>query len=312
MRFSEQPPSRQWAALHYKGVKFAEVWLKPEEEPLALTFRIPAASFQIPSLGRELTIENLLRAVAIEPEEVESWRSGDAFHAGMNGSNPEFNEPLTPPRNAHLEIHVRMSPASPSDAEDPELRGTDAEETDTLAVSSVKWQDLDARWKAILGLEASMEALRLSLEGLLAEMEASLRKTLTTEEKNHALRADVAQWTKAKSRVHNGVPKLKDVIHRCVWALGAPERKRLEAIYREYIQPRLAFPEIDVALQQLEQLQKDRQVLSGHAKTAYQEARAISAEVQGSLRTLQNNAVANAHKKNATGSKGGFFKKTRG
>src|ERR1700722_3528925 len=77
VNFSEQPPSKQWAALKYRGEKFAEVWFKPEGEPFAVTFRIPRESFQIPGLAHLLTTENLLKAVAIATEEVESWRHGD-------------------------------------------------------------------------------------------------------------------------------------------------------------------------------------------------------------------------------------------
>ena len=51
MKFSEQPPSKQWAALKYRGEKFAEVWFKPEGQPLVLAFRIPRGSFQIPGIG---------------------------------------------------------------------------------------------------------------------------------------------------------------------------------------------------------------------------------------------------------------------
>src|SRR2546426_7531237 len=89
VEFSKQPPSKQWAALKYRGEKFAEVWFKPEGEPFLLTFRIPQENFQIPGMGKQLTIENLLRAVAIVPEEVEAWRHGDVSHSGMNGSNPD-------------------------------------------------------------------------------------------------------------------------------------------------------------------------------------------------------------------------------
>ena len=61
MNFSERPPSTQWAALKYRGEKFAEVWFKPEGEPFALTFRIPQRSFQIPGLGTALRAEVLQR-----------------------------------------------------------------------------------------------------------------------------------------------------------------------------------------------------------------------------------------------------------
>src|SRR3984957_11908760 len=97
MNFSEQPPSKQWAALKYRGEKFAEVWFKPEGQPLALTFRIPRERFQITGMDHLLTTETLLKTVALAPEEVESWRHGGVSHSGMDGANPELRLPLPPP-----------------------------------------------------------------------------------------------------------------------------------------------------------------------------------------------------------------------
>src|SRR5882724_4032397 len=112
VNFSQQPPSQQWAALKYRGEKFAEVWFKPEGEPFALTFRIPQRSFQIPGMAQRMTAENLLKAVAIATEEVESWRHGGVCHSGMNGSNPELRQPLRPPPEdvAQLDIYVSLKP----------------------------------------------------------------------------------------------------------------------------------------------------------------------------------------------------------
>jgi hypothetical protein len=301
VNFSDQPPSKQWAALKYRGEKIAEVWFKPEGEPFALTFRIPQKSFQIPGMGQQLTAENLLKAVAIATEEVESWRHGDVSHSGMNGSNPELGNPVPPPPQdvTHLDIYVRLKPPPQAVARD---------ESGELEIPSAKWQDLEARWNAILGLEATMDTLRISMEGLRAEMEASWKKTLTTEEKLHALRADVGQWNKAKNRVHHALPKVREFIHRSIWATGSPERKKLEELYKNHIRPHIPVPQMDKVLEQLENLQKDRQILSAHGVTVYHECKCISAEVQGALRTLQSNAAANAYKKKgATGAKGKFF-----
>src|SRR5262249_10256454 len=66
VNYSDQPPSRQWSVLKYQGETIAEVWFKPEANPLALTFRIPRASFQAPRVGPRLTPENLLKAVGLE------------------------------------------------------------------------------------------------------------------------------------------------------------------------------------------------------------------------------------------------------
>jgi hypothetical protein len=355
VNFSDQPPSKDWAVLKYRGEKVAEVWFKPEGEPSALTFRIPQSSFQIPGMGQQLTAENLLKAVALAPEEVESWRQGDVSHSGMNGSNPELRNPLSPPPPdvSHLDVFIRLNaPAqafettesgeppnpSPPQAVDPTDSGelpiplpsqavdpTDSGELPIpLAPEAVAfgqpgeteiplatWQDLEARWKAIVGLEATLDTLRISMEGLQAEMEASLKKTLTTEEKVHALRADLAQWNKAKSRVHHAVPRVREFIHRAVWSLGTPERKHLEELYKNHIQPQIPCPGMEKVFGQLENLQKDRQILAGHGNTVYHECKSIAVDVQGALRTLQSNAAANAkNKKSATGG-GKFFKHLR-
>src|SRR6478672_1268920 len=97
MNVSEQPPSKQWAALTFKGERIAEVWFKPEGEPLALLFRIPRSSFQVPGIGQRLTAENLLKAVALAPDAVESWRHGGASHSAPDGPDPGLTSPLPPP-----------------------------------------------------------------------------------------------------------------------------------------------------------------------------------------------------------------------
>jgi hypothetical protein len=172
-------------------------------------------------------------------------------------------------------------------------------------MASAKWQDLEARWKGIWGLEATLDTLRISMEGVRAEMEGLLKRMLTTEEKLHALAADVAQWNKAKNRVHYALPKAKEFIHRATWAKGTPERKRLDEFFKNPIGAHLPLPEIDQVLEELEFWRKDLQVLSGQGVTVYQECKSISADVEAALRNLQRNAAARpAKKKGATGAKG--------
>ena len=64
--------------------------------------------------------------------------------------------------------------------------------------------------------------MRKSMEGLRAELEASMRRTLTADEKVYALSADMVQWNKAKSRAHYALPKASEFIHRATWAAGRP------------------------------------------------------------------------------------------
>jgi hypothetical protein len=290
VNFSEKPPSKQWAALKYRGEPFAEVWFKPEGDPFALTFRISQTSFQIPGMGQLLTTENLLGAVGITAAEVESWRHDGASHSSMNESLSELSHPVAPPAPdaAYLILCVSLRPS---------FHSADSDESREPVIPEEKWQNLEVRWKAILDVEASMETLRISAEGVRAEMEAASRQTLNSEEKVHALNSDVAQWNKAKTRVVYALPKIKEFIHRSTWAAGAPERKQLEELFKTHIRPRIPFPEMGKVAEQLESLLKDRQVISAHGVTVYQDCKGIAADIQAALRTLKSGAAANALKK---------------
>jgi hypothetical protein len=349
--FSEQPPSKQWATLKYRGEKFAEVWFKPEGEPFALTFRIPQRSFQIPGVCQKLTTENLLNAVGIAAEEVESWRHEGAAD-GTNASDYGLNHALQPPppEATHLNLHVSLKPptfAANENGEPPPTVATNesGEPPPTVAanengepppivatnesgepppstvaanesseppaaapnqsgapeIPEEKWLYFESRWNAVRALETSMDSLRLNMEGLRAEMEAAARQTLALEVKLHALSADMAQWDKAKSRVRYALPKVREFIHRSTWARATPERKKVEELFESHIRTRIVFPQLDEATAQFEGLLKDRQVLSANGASVYQECKSIMTEIQGTLRTLQSNSVANAKKKGANG-----------
>src|SRR5262249_51219694 len=221
--------------------------------------------------------ENLLTAVGIATEEVDSWRHGGVSHSALDGTNPQLRDPLPqPPQGAtHLEMYVRLKPPPQAVARD---------ESGEPEVASARWQEPAARWKAILGLEANVDTLRISMEGLRAEMEASLKRVLRAEEKQHALAADVAQWNKAKSRVHYALPKARDFIHRATWAQGTPERKRLGELFKDPTGADIPLAQTGKVLEELEILRKDRQVLSVQGATVYQECKCISEDVQAALR----------------------------
>jgi hypothetical protein len=290
VNFAEQPPSKQWAALAFRGQRIAEVWFKPEGEPSALVLRVPRNTFEIPGIGQRLTVENLLKAVAVAADEVESWRHGDASHSAPDGPGPDLTTPLPPPPPdvPHLELRVRLKPPP--------------------AVVPAEWHELEARWKTLLGLEAAVDTLRKSVEGIRAELEAAVRRSLTADDKVHALAADVAQWNKAKNRAHYAVPKANEFIHRATWAAGTPERKRLGELFNNPVGTQTPLPPAGEVSQELEFLRKDRQVLSATGQAVYQECKAVSADVQAALRRLQSNAAARAsQKKGGTGAKGKSF-----
>jgi hypothetical protein len=180
-----------------------------------------------------------------------------------------------------------------ADQADP---GAERERGET-AVPADRWQTLEARWKAIMALEATIDTLRMSVEGARAQLEGAARAGLNAEDKVHGLQTDVAQWTKAKNRVHFALPKAREFVHRATWALGVPERKKLEELIKTHVQPRVPSPELDHMPEQLDNLFKDRQVLVAQGNAVAQECRTISQEIQRALATLQRNAADNARRK---------------
>ena len=299
MNFADRPPSTEWVALFYQGKPFAEVWFKPEGQPLALAIRIPRDSFHLPGIGPRLTVGNLLRGVGVRAEEVDAWGDEDASPSGPNGPGPALGQPLTPPPSemTYLVLHVRLKPPAPP----PAPAGGDEP-----AIPEATWQFLEARWNAILSIEASVESLRMSVEGLRAEMDTASRRTLQLDVKVNALSADVAMWNKAKGRIHFAVPKLREFVHRATWATGTAERKALAEVFEKHIQPRVPLPQANELLTRFEGLLKDRQTLHSQGMAAYQECKGILTECQGALRTLEANASASASRKKGGlgGSKG--------
>jgi hypothetical protein len=295
VNFAEQPPSDRWAALKYRGVAFAEVWFKPEGDPFALTFRIPQQSFHIPGLGEQITIGNLLAAVAILPEEVEYWG-----HDREDDFNPELGQPLTPPPQDvdHLHVFVNLKPPSQDVASD---------ESNDAVILLEKFQDLEGRWNAILSAEAAIDQLRARVEGAAAEMDAASQRMLASDEKVHALNADVHVWNKAKTRARYALPKAKEFIHRATWAIGTPERKQLGELFKAGLRRDIPLPELDRLPEELARLLKQHQVLSAQGGTVCQECKNITAEIQGTLRTLLSNAAANAQKKRVAAHKKGKY-----
>lgn len=289
MNFSEQAPSTQWASLSFRGEAFAEVWFKPASMPNGLTFRIPQATFHHSAISQHLTIGNLLKAIGLDAEAVQSWRTANEAQIEIANYHVELLQLLPPlPKNTpQLYLHVLMK------------QKVSKEET---TVSSdpkkvlIKWQELQARWNNILGLEVTIDTLRQRMESLRGEIESESARHMSTDEKINAMNADVAQWNKAKSRSRYVLPRIKEYIHRATWVLGTPERKNLEEIFNKDAECPGNLAELD---RELQILLKDRQILAAQGTSCHHEGRSSCDEIRNTHQTMHRNAAANAVKKRA-------------
>ena len=282
---AEPAQSTEWMTLTHEGVAIAEAWSLPEGGRVTLVFLVPRERLE------QVTIETLLMAAKVSKDDVESWRLGD----GADGVPVEWNQPLPSPSSddSHLTVYVTLK--------SPVVVGGD-----DWVVTPEQWQAIEALWKTILGLEAAIDASRHGMDGLRSEMESMLKRHLSVDEKLNALQHDVTQWAKAKSRIQYTLPKVREFVHRATFALAVPERKRLDDIVKNHLEPRIPFPEIDRLREQLEHLQKDRQVLFAQGSTVNNECRGILGDVQRALSSLQRNAANRAANKrsNARSNKG--------
>ncbi len=289
MNFADQLPSQQWGLLKYKGTIIAEVWFKPDNDPWSLMLRIPQKAFQVPGMDQLLTPEALLKSVGIAADSVSSWGMGN--DSGTESSLSDLNQPLQHPADdvPHLYLRVHLQPSIQQQDVPPE--------TDAAPATAAQWQFVVTRWNAILGLEATIDTLRQQMESLRSELEAATNKALSSDEKLNALNADVAQWNKAKSRTRYASPKAREFIHRATWAMGTPERKKLDEVFKHKQHTDLTQSELKKLQDEMEILFKDRQILSAHGVTVTQECKSSLGDTQQTLRTLQSNAARNAQKK---------------
>jgi hypothetical protein len=279
-------PDDGWVPLDHIWGDIAEGWFKPDGGQGAFLFRVPRERIETADAGPGVTIEALLDAAFIPKEQVESWRVEGALSADSDLGEPL---PSPPAGSTHTTVYVVMKQAAPAQT------GPDADAMDDIPLET--WQAIESCWKTIVGLETTIDTLRLSMGGLASEMDNAFKKPLATEEKLNANQADVAQWTRAKSRITYALPKVREFVHRATWATAAAERKRLGEIVESHIEPRVPFAELAEVRIQMDHLLKDRQVLLAQGNAVSQECRGILGEVQRAIATLQRNALEKARQK---------------
>lgn len=280
-------PATEWVTLEHRGEHVAEAWFMPDGGRSTVVFLVPRTRLE----ADPVSLETLLDVANVLPGEVESWRLGDGSASGTGGADPGLGQPLPPPPDDddQLTVYVTLKPAPPA---------TDADVAD---LPPEGWQALEVLWKTILGLEAGIDAARLSVDGLRNEMDSAFRRQLGVDEKVNALQADVSNWTKAKSRLHHAIPKAREFVHRATWALAVPERKALDEVVRNHVVPRVPFAGLGRVRGQLEHLQKDRQLLLAQGNAVNQDCRGVLDETNRALRALQRNAADRARQKRSAG-----------
>lgn len=279
-----------WVTLIHMGEEIAEAWTMPEGGGFTFVFLVPRNRLEIENPN--LSVATLLDAAGLTMDAVESWRLGDDSRSGAGGEGLEEPLPPPPPDDDQLTVYVQLKRPEQSEAVD---------EGAIEEVALEQWQLLDGIWSAIVSLESSIDASRLGMDGLRAEMDSAFKRPLAVEEKLNALQADVAQWTKAKSRVHHALPKVREFVHRATWAQTVAERKLLGEFVENHLRPRVPFAGVDKVRERLEHLQKERQVLLATGNAVYQECRGILGEIQRATATLQRNAAERARQKRSAG-----------
>ena len=149
----------------------------------------------------------------------------------------------------------------------------------------------------VLGLEISPANVAIARENAVTNGVSGRVDFILSDSYAPISPADRAALDQLAGRVHFVLPKVKEFVHRATWAPALPERKRLEEVFRNHVEPRVPFPEVDKVREELEHLLKARQVLFAQGSSVAQECRSITSEINRTLSTLLRNAAENARRK---------------
>ena len=281
MDFSKRAPSTKWTTLTYEGAVVAQVWFKPEGNPVGLQFLMPTRAFQLPDLENHLTMANLLKTVQIELKEIQSWTCSGIVHEGMNGTNPDFNKRIGPSSNSSDPVPI-----------DVLLNSGHASE-----ITPEQWNDLASRWDKIALLESEISRIRTEAERLCAKLDSLWNTTLTLEDK-YASRLDIAKWEEAKKRIPHLRPELIGFLKS--WNSIAAASIETKSRFVELIKTRnSSFSQMEMsnALNELESIRKNRQVWISRGNDLCNLAQGVMSRAQVVLGQLKSSAKANFARK---------------
>lgn len=267
VQFSQRPPSTGWEAVPLKGdtLHIFWTWFKPPSAPKGLVIQIPIETFRDTNRRWPITFRALMESLQIEPRAVECWSFQGMIYEGLDGGNPAWNYIIYEPTpGSDPLIAVFLHPVDPSpQAQSPVAHRYTDEELNQI------FSRMQGEWNSSLFAETQLQEASRQLNAALTRCN-TLNRDLNGMELNASDQADRQEWLDARR-------KLRDVSHRLARyakdhhigiTSDAGQRPTFEAIYEQYVVPRIYFDGLEKADRDFEARRKSLQFLLNNMKSA--------------------------------------------
>ncbi|MFO0917542.1 MAG: hypothetical protein U0872_04415 [Planctomycetaceae bacterium] len=297
--FTQRMASTGWEQVILDATQqvFVWAWFKPVPAPNSIILQLPAALWQRPAALCCLTIRQLVAATGLES--LAGWTYGGQFVAADQNSFAWLDAGLPPPTGADPQLILWSQAVLP--AAMPAQPSLAAGAMDLLPGESPEslLDMIDYSWRSVLYLEADIERARMQLDGSMSRLN-SLDRDLSFEEAQAADNLDKKDWVDARrflrSAAHSLSRSIKEIHTGTLSAAG--QRNRFEAMYQQYVKPRIPFPGMRQAAVDFEMhfktarniLQAAQSVLSKGTQDAERRANSVLQRIAGKIGRNRSNA----------------------
>jgi hypothetical protein len=262
MHFVQRPPSSTWEPVAFpdEPPTFFWAWFKPPAAPHGLAVRIPVETFRNPARRLPLTMRRVLTAAGVDPGGVALWSLYGAVYDAYQGASPALDFAIPEPGMAgDPSIHIFLSALPPAAIAVPVPAPAAALRGGSDFEALVR---MDADWNSSLQLEQQLAGAAKQLSATLQRIN-TLNRDLSFEEGRVADQLDKHEWQEARRWLRDVAARvarfLKD--HHIGLTSAAGKRGSFEAIYQQYVVPRVPFDGLVQAEREFEQYRKTMQTL---------------------------------------------------
>lgn len=270
-------------------------WYKPPQAPNDVVLQIPDEAYRTVPNG--ITLRELLNAADIPLREASAWTVHGLTFPVEGGANPLLDQPLPPAGPAGIVVHVQapdlpLPRSEPLTSNSPQVHGT----SEPLAASQAVLEAINAEWHAIIQHERQVDALRRQLGAVQGTLQ-SLNRDLDPDERLYADTLDKKDWQDTRRWLRDALALVGKTIraHDIGATSAAGNRRRFEELYKQFVEPRIPFPGMELERLAFEQHRKNNQSLITHMQTAHafaardgvQRAQQVLSRIAAKVRTAR-------------------------
>lgn len=282
MLLVQRTPSVNWEPLPLEpsGQLLAWVWFRPPAIPNGLTVVLPRPLFTDPNVGARLSIRQLVTATGLDSGQIQGWSIGGMNYDSMGGTSPILDQPVPPtPDGRDLEVSIWMNPVPqagwPAVQPFPIPQAIPAAGQQAFGFGGVSNDDrqlldaIESSWNSIMQLEMRVGSTRKELTSAISRLN-TINRDLNTDERRFSDSSDLQDWQDARRSLRDSVLVLSKSVKEIDLGTtsGAGRRHYFDEIYRNHAVPKVPFPGLVQAANEVETYRKILQSVLASAQAS--------------------------------------------